>query len=157
MRGAVPAALLALGATSALAISPKVDVDAIRALRADSNRAIAAHNMARFTPMFADDAVFVWSNGSSAIGKDGLVKFFTKDFADPAFVAYVRTPSQVKISDRGVRAVEHGHWTAYKHEARGDTRYGGDYAAHWFKTDEGWRVRGELYVKLYCHGPLCLP
>jgi uncharacterized protein (TIGR02246 family) len=129
----------------------------IERLRALSNRAIAAHDMAAFTPLFADDAVFVWSNGSSAVGKAGLVATFARDFADPAFVTYVRTPGQITVSDQGVRAVEHGTWTALKREARGETRYGGDYAAHWFKTPQGWRVRGELYVKLACTGPLCTP
>jgi uncharacterized protein (TIGR02246 family) len=133
------------------------DKAAILALRATSNRAIAAHDLAAFTPVFADDAVFVWSNGTSAVGKAGLKAWFAKDFADPAFVTYIRTPETVAISDQGVRAVEHGTWTAIKREPRGETRYGGDYAAHWFKTAEGWRVRGELYVKLRCAGPLCTP
>ena len=126
---------------------------AIRALREVSNRAIAAHDLVRFTPIFADDAVFVWSNGTSAVGKAALSRSFAEDFADPLFIAYIRTPRQIAISDRGVRAVEHGTWKALK---RG-TVYGGDYAAHWFKTDRGWRVHGELYVKLHCKGPLCLP
>lgn len=133
------------------------DEAAIRALRAESNRAIAAHDLARFTPIFADDAVFIWSNGSTAVGKAALEGFFARDFADPAFVAYVRTPDRVSVSDQGARAVEHGTWTAIKREPRGETRYGGDYAAHWIRTPEGWRVKGELYVKLRCTGPLCVP
>ena len=138
---------------------PAYDEDrgAIMALRAESNRAIAAHDLAKFTPIFADDAVFVWSNGTSAIGKAGLAEFIARDFADPAFVTYIRTPVTVAVSEQGVRAVEHGTWTAIKREPRGETRYGGDYAAHWFKTAQGWRVRGELYVKLSCTGPLCTP
>ena len=133
------------------------DQAAIRALRAASNRAIAAHDMAAFTPVFAEDAVFVWSNGTSAVGRAGLAQFFARDFADPAFVTYVRTPRQVAVSAQGARAVEHGTWTAIKREPRGETRYGGDYAAHWARTAQGWQVRGELYVKLHCIGPLCTP
>ena len=133
------------------------DQAAIKALRTASNRAIAAHDLAMFTPMFAEDAVFVWSNGTSASGRAGLAEFFARDFADPAFVAYVRTPARVAISAQGTRAVEHGTWTAIKREPRGETRYGGDYAAHWARGAQGWQVRGELYVKLYCSGPLCTP
>jgi ketosteroid isomerase-like protein len=133
------------------------DASAIRAVRAASNRAIADHEMARFTPAFADDAVFVWSNGTSAVGKAGLERFFAQDFADPAFDRYVRTPGRVSVAANGVRAVEHGTWTALKHNADGETRYGGDYAAHWMKTPEGWRIKGELYVKLRCEGSLCTP
>lgn len=129
----------------------------IIALRGQSNRAIAAHDLKAFTPVFADDAVFVWSNGTSAIGKAGLEAFFSRDFADPAFIAYIRTPGAVAVSENGLRAVEHGTWTALKRSEGGETRYGGDYAAHWFKGKDGWRIRGELYVKLRCQGPLCTP
>jgi uncharacterized protein (TIGR02246 family) len=149
-----------LGAMAfAAAAGPKAPFAADRAeiarLRASSNQAIAAHDMAAFLPVYAEDAVFVFSNGSSAVGRAGLAAVFAKDFADPAFVTYVRTPGTIKVSDTGVRAVEHGTWTALKREARGETRYSGDYAAHWFKTTEGWRIRGELFVKLRCAGPLC--
>jgi uncharacterized protein (TIGR02246 family) len=133
------------------------DAAAIRALRATSNRAIADHDLARFTPVFADDALFVWSNGSTAIGKAALAQFFASDFADPAFDRYVRTPQRVSVAANGVRAVEHGTWTALKHNAEGQTRYGGDYAAHWVRKDGAWRIQGELYVKLRCEGSLCTP
>ncbi|MDB5480728.1 MAG: hypothetical protein JWO83_1781 [Caulobacteraceae bacterium] len=33
------------------------------------------------------------------------------------------------MSEQGVHAVEHGTWTALKREARGESRYGSDYAA----------------------------
>jgi uncharacterized protein (TIGR02246 family) len=133
------------------------DAAAIRALRARSNRAIAEHDMAGFTPAFDDDAVFVWSNGTTAIGKAGLMQFFARDFADPAFDRYVRTAARVAVAANGVRAVEHGTWTALKHDAAGQTRYGGDYSAHWMKKDGAWRIQGELYVKLHCEGSLCTP
>lgn len=129
------------------------DGEAIRALRARSNAAIRAHDMAAFLPVFADDAVFVWSNGTSSVGKAGLQASFARDFADPAFMTYIRTPQRVSVSENGQRAAELGTWTALKR----DTRYGGDYIAHWFKGAGGWQVRGEIYVKLYCQGPLCTP
>ena len=65
----------------------------------------------------------------------------------------MRTPDQVSVSDRRVRASERGTWIALKQ----GTRYGGDYLAHWMKVADRWRVVGELYVKLYCSGPLCTP
>jgi uncharacterized protein (TIGR02246 family) len=135
----------------------QAEVDQIKALRAASNRAIAAHDMAALLPVFAEDAVFVFSNGSSAKARSEMQALFAKDFADPAFVTYVRAPGSVTVSDAGVRAVEHGQWTAIKREPRGETRYGGDYTAHWFKSPQGWQIRGELYVKLRCTGPLCTP
>ena len=154
---ALAAALSALPAQAAPRSGHAADAAAIRAVRATSNRAIADHDMAAFTPAFADDAVFVWSNGTSAIGKTGLMQFFSRDFADPAFVKYVRSPARVSVSANGVRAIEHGTWTALKKNADGETRYGGDYAAHWMKQDGAWRIVGELYVKLRCEGSLCTP
>jgi ketosteroid isomerase-like protein len=132
-------------------------VGEIKNLRETSNRAIAAHDMAAFLLVFADDSTFVWSNGSSARGKAELQDRLAQDFADPSFVTSVRSPESVSVSDAGVRAVEHGTWTALKREPRGETRYGGDYMAHWFKTPQGWQIRGEVYVKLRCSGPLCTP
>jgi ketosteroid isomerase-like protein len=126
---------------------------AIRSLRLASNQAILRHDIAAFLPAFADDAVFTWSNGSSAVGKPALEAFFAHDFADPNFIAYVRTPKTISVSDTGARAAEHGTWTALKK----GTRYGGDYFAHWMRKPEGWRVQGEVYVKLYCSGSLCTP
>lgn len=165
MRAAIWAAVVVLSmgpvgmalAKAPAATGSAADVQAIRTLRAASNQAISKHDMASFTPVFADDAVFVWSNGTSAVGKAALQQFFARDFADPAFISYVRTPARVTVSANGVRAVEHGTWTALKKNADGETRYGGDYAAHWMKTPEGWRVKGELYVKLRCSGSLCTP
>ena len=151
------AALLAASPAMAQPKGAGADVAAIRALRATSNKAIADHDMAAFTPVFADDALFVWSNGSTAIGKAGLQAFFEKDFADPVFIKYVRTPARIVVSQSGARAVEHGTWQAFKHNAAGDTRYGGDYAAHWVRKPDGWKVQGELYVKLRCTGSLCTP
>jgi uncharacterized protein (TIGR02246 family) len=145
-----------LAATSALA-ADSPDQATIRALRAESNRAIAAHDLKAFLPVFAEDAAFVWSNGSSASGRSGLAARFAEDFADPAFIRYVRTPAVIQLSDTGARAVEHGTWEAFKTSQGQPTRYGGDYTAHWARTPTGWRIRGELYVKLRCEGPLCTP
>lgn len=129
------------------------DIGAIKAARAANNLAIAEHDLKSFLVTFADDAVFTWSNGTHAIGRIQLASRFDEDFRDPNFNRYVRTPASISVSDRGVRAIERGGWTALKK----GTRYGGDYVAHWIKTPEGWRVIGELYVKLYCSGSLCTP
>jgi hypothetical protein len=63
----------------------------IRSLRAASNRAIAAHDMKAFLPLFAEDAGFVFSNATTASGRAGLEAVFARDFADPAFVTYIRS------------------------------------------------------------------
>ena len=58
---------------------------------------------------------------------------------------------EILVAEDGARAVERGRWTGLlKNKV-----VGGDYAAHWERTSEGWRVRGELYVRLYCTGASC--
>jgi uncharacterized protein (TIGR02246 family) len=133
------------------------DQRAILRLRAENNQAIADHDIKKFSPMFAEDSGFIFSDGRTAVGRAGITAALTADFANPAFVTYVRSPTTITISENGARAVEHGVWTALKREERGETRYGGDYAAHWARTPDGWTVRGELFVKLRCTGPLCTP
>ena len=129
----------------------------IEALRAATNRAIAAHDPEALLPYFAEDAVFAWGDGSSAVGRAALKADFAEDFSNPLFVTYIRTPETIAISDTGKQAVEHGTWTGLRHEPRGETRSGGDYTAHWLKSPQGWRIQGEVYVKLRCTGPLCEP
>ena len=152
---------LIVGAFGAAAQAPdaraSADQMAIRKLRADNNQAIADHDIKKFSPLFAEDAGFIFSDGRTAAGRAGITAALTADFANPAFVTYVRSPTTITISENGARAVEHGVWTALKREDRGETRYGGDYAAHWARTPGGWMVRGELFVKLRCTGPLCTP
>lgn len=32
-----------------------------------------------------------------------------------------------------------------------------DYFAHWAKKDGAWLTVAEVYVALYCNGPICAP
>ncbi len=141
----------------AVAAGVAADVHEIRDLRAASNQGIAAHSAAEAVAPFAEDAVFVFGGGGSAVGRKAMAAAFASDFADPAFVTYVRAPTRIRISDTGARAVEHGTWTGLWRQAAGETRYRGDYTANWAHTPSGWRVRGELYVTLQCEGPRCKP
>lgn len=127
----------------------------VKASRNANNRAIAAHDLSAVLPIFADDAVLLWSDGRSANGKAELKSKIAADFADPAFVTELHSTDSVAIADAGVSAVEHGTWTAIKSGSQGETRYGGDYMAQWVSSTQGWRIKGEIYVKLRCSGPLC--
>ena len=130
----------------------------IRALRQDSNAAIAAHDLDRLGRMYADDAVFVWSNGSSAVGKAAMLATFADDFGDhDGAVTFVRTPKAVTLAASGMRAFETGTWVGLRQGSAGGMRYGGSYSAHWANGPDGWRVRGELFVKLHCTGARCKP
>lgn len=127
------------------------DVESIRGLREANNKALAAHDLQGFAGLFDENALFVWSDGSTAIGRKGLKKDFAERFKDPNLTTYIRAPREIAVAEDGARAVERGRWTGLlKNKV-----VGGDYAAHWVRTAEGWKVRGELYVRLYCTGTGC--
>ncbi|MEG3179490.1 YybH family protein [Sphingomonas sp. LT1P40] len=132
---------------------------AIHALRADHNAAIAARDLDRMTAMYDENAVFIWSDGSSTNGRVAMRAVFAEDFSDPAWdsVVFVRTPDQIEIAKSGVRAFETGRWVGTKRKGASQIRYGGFYSAHWSRTETGWKVHGELYVKLHCTGRRCTP
>ena len=128
---------------------------AIIALRANSNRAIAAHDLEGAVRIDADDFVIV--DGDDAIDRSAAQDraSWAKVFAQPGFDRYVRTPSSVEIGENSgvLRAAETGTWEgALKH---GEARPYGAYFAHWTKRSGQWRVVSETYVTLGCDGAGC--
>lgn len=138
-----------------LAAAAPGDEAAIRAVRAETNAAIAAHDVARLAASFTDDVVLVSGGGDAFAGRDGLVRAFTSAFAAPGFVDYVRTPLRIEIAGAGPRAAEHGRWLGRWRTSAGETRRSGIYLAQWLRAGGGWRIRAELYVTLACAGPGC--
>jgi ketosteroid isomerase-like protein len=64
---------------------------ALRAKRKLTNRLIAAHDAARLRPHLTDDMLLIVGDGGLIQGAETVVAAFAAQFADPAFVAYVRT------------------------------------------------------------------
>lgn len=118
--------------------------DAIRARRRLTNKLIAAHEAARLKPFFAPDIRLIAGDGALILGADAVVEAFAAQFADPDFVTYVRTPQGVELDAQGVRAAEHGRWTA---DWKG-SEMGGTYLAVWRKSLGQWILESELYVTL---------
>ena len=134
------------------------DVETIWRLRNETNRALQARDLDKFASHFTDDVVTVGGGGGATSGKAALRARIAQGFADRDFVTYVRTPATVRVAtqaDGGLRAAEQGRWTGLWKDARGETRWSGDYMAQWVKTGDGWRIRAELYVSLACLGPGC--
>jgi len=84
--------------------------NAVHAKRKLTNRLIAAHDAPRLRPHLADDMLLIVGDGDLIQGADAVVAAFARQFADPAFVAYVRTPETVEIAEDGQRAAETGRW-----------------------------------------------
>ena len=81
----------------------------IRALRAQSNQAIAAHDADRTVSFMAPDVVVGVAGGPTLKGRDASRAAFAQQFADRAFVTYERTIEQVTLPDP-MRATERGRW-----------------------------------------------
>jgi ketosteroid isomerase-like protein len=123
---------------------PTPDV-AIRAKRKLTNRLIAAHDAARLRPHFADDMLLIAGDGAPILGADAVLAAFASQFADPAFVAYVRTTDTVELADDGHRAAETGRWIGrWKH----GVEMGGSYLAAWRESRGQWLLERELYITL---------
>ena len=78
-------------------------------------------------------------------GADAVVAAFASQFADPAFVAYVRTTDAVEIADDGHRAAETGRWIG---SWKGGVEVSGTYMAAWRESRGQWLLERELYITL---------
>jgi hypothetical protein len=97
---------------------------AVLDLRADHNRAIAAHDLDGVMSVAGDDYILV--GGSSGIdrSKAEARKGWAEEFATDGFDRYVRSPTQIEIGERrGVlRAAELGRWEGFTRKAAGMSR-----------------------------------
>ncbi|MFC3712108.1 nuclear transport factor 2 family protein [Sphingoaurantiacus capsulatus] len=149
MKLAIALAAAMMAAMPATAADPEAQ---IRARRAESNAAIAAHDAAAMRPHYLPD--FTIMPGSSGAPSD-LDAFLTRigtTFADPTFVHYVRTPTKVTIGASGKRAAETGTWVGTWNKPDGTMRLSGVYQAMWLPTPDGWRLKNESFVSLACEG-----
>ena len=114
----------------------------IRALRHQSNAAIARHDVAAATAMMRDDVRVISSHGSFVEGLPAMAQAFAEVFADAKFVTYIREPESIEVG--GATAAEIGQW---KGRWQGSV-VRGRYLARWQHSDIGWRIAAELYIPL---------
>ncbi|MBW8814640.1 MAG: nuclear transport factor 2 family protein [Caulobacterales bacterium] len=118
--------------------------DAIRARRRLTNKLIAAHEAARLRPFFTADVKVIVGDGSLILGVDAVIEAFAGQFAEPAFIDYLRETERVEIDAAGGRAAEAGRWTGRWRGAE----MTGVYLAVWRKVTGQWAIESELYVTL---------
>ncbi len=118
----------------------------IRALRHQSNAAIARHDVAAAIAIMRDDVRVISSHGSFVEGLPAMAQAFGEIFADANFVTYTREPESIEVGE--AKAAEIGRW-----DGRWQDRVvRGSYMARWQRTDIGWRVTAELYIPLLTDG-----
>ncbi|ATQ41323.1 nuclear transport factor 2 family protein [Caulobacter mirabilis] len=123
-------------------------LDAIRARRKLTNKIIAAHEAARLKPFLHPDMTLITGDGSLVLGAQAVVDAFAGQFADPAFVRYVRATETVELDEFGDRAAESGRWTALWKSGDGEQTMSGTYLATWRKLTGQWVIENELFVTL---------
>jgi ketosteroid isomerase-like protein len=119
--------------------------DAIAARRKLTNRLIAGKDAARLAPFLAGDVKVIAGDGSLILGARDVLAAFAGQFADPDFVAYVRTTQRIDLDAEGARAAEHGTWVGTWRTAGEQS---GTYLAVWRKVTGQWVIESELFVTL---------
>jgi len=122
-----------------------VDEAKIREIRAESNRAIAAQDVAGVSASLADDFVVVIGDGTF-LRREEYLAAFAHGFEQPSPLSYERIPGEIRLSAALPLAAEHGHWTGRLMDGR--TLFTGTYSAMWRRTAAGWQLRSELFVLL---------
>ena len=133
------------------------DVAEIRAARARSNAAIAAHRAEAVRALFTDDYTALPGSSGRPLSAEQTTRRLAAAFADPAFVTYVRTPGRIVVASSGKRAAETGRWLGLWRKPDGEMRLSGVYQATWVPGASGWRLLNESFVTLRCTGSSACP
>lgn len=128
------------------------DDAAIRAARAQSNQAIANHDLAGIARHWLPDVHIVTSTSTQGTGREDNGQRMAAQFARRPDTVYVRTPTAVDVFAAWNVASERGEWTGRWTESDGIVQVGGTYLAQWRKVDGAWRIQAELFVPTHCAG-----
>lgn len=122
--------------------------DAIRAVRAASNAAIAARDADYVVACMLDDVTVSVARGPVLQGREASRKAFAEQFAERAFSGYVREPTDIAIDATGLRATERGNWTGRWHHGLREETMRGTYVAEWRHTGFGWFIQSEVFTPI---------
>lgn len=115
--------------------------DYIKKLREDSNIAISNRDIEMLMSSYVEDIVVISAEGRKLIDKDELKAAWTNIFRQKG-LAFERLSDKILLSKDKNRAWESGKWRY------SDGSEGGEYAAMWISTSDGWKIRSELFVGL---------
>ena len=124
----------------------KSQQDAIRAVRAASNAAIAARDCDRVVACMLEDVTVSVARGPVLQGREASRAAFAEQFADRAFVGYVREATDIVIDSPPMCATEHGRWTGRWRHGGVEQLMRGTYEAGWRHTELGWFIQSEVFT-----------
>jgi uncharacterized protein (TIGR02246 family) len=128
------------------------DDDMIRAARARSNAAIAAHDPAAIARVWMEDVHVVSSTSTQTAGRDANRQRMAQQFANRPDTVYVRRPTAIDVYAPWSVASERGEWRGTWTEPDGAFEIGGTYLVQWRKVAGEWLIQAELYVPTRCTG-----
>jgi ketosteroid isomerase-like protein len=120
---------------------------AIRARRAEFNRALAEADLGAIGPLLAPDCVLVAGTDSALLsGRKAQLLAWKREFAAADRTVYRRIPERIELSPIAPMALEHGNWKGMT--LSGAVLASGSYAAKWRKTAGEWAIEAEIYLTL---------
>ena len=128
------------------------DEQMIRAARARSNAAIAAHDLTAIAGEWMPDVHVVSSTSAQTAGREANQQRMAQQFKNRPDTLYVRTPSTIEVNAAWAVASERGDWVGRWTEPDGKLEIGGTYQAQWRKVDGRWLIQAELFVPTRCAG-----
>jgi hypothetical protein len=128
------------------------DEVAIRAARARSNGAIAAHAYSGVEAELAPGYTVIPGSLGRPLEAEAAAARIGAGMRDPSFVTYLRTPRRIAIASNRKRAVELGKWVGIWKKADGEMRLTGTYQATWVPVGTAWKLLNESFVSLDCVG-----
>jgi uncharacterized protein (TIGR02246 family) len=151
MRYPLAAALTVTFVASVLS-SPSADEALIRAARARSNAAIAAHDLDGIARVWMPDVHVVSSTSAQGAGRDENRARMAAQFERRPDTVYERRPIEVRVYAPWQVASERGEWWGTWTESDGKVRIGGAYLAQWRKVGREWLIQAEVFVPAQCTG-----
>ncbi|MBK6487073.1 MAG: nuclear transport factor 2 family protein [Gemmatimonadetes bacterium] len=118
---------------------------AIRAQRAASNRAIAARDVDGVVACMLVDVSVAVAGGPRLTGREASRRAFIEQFAERAFLGYVREPDDVSVHDPPTTATERGRWEGRWRGGALEQVRSGRYVARWRHTSMGWLIASEEF------------
>lgn len=138
---AVP--LMACGAAEP-AVDYAAEEQAIRALVADWNEAIAAGDVGAITALYARDGYVAPPGADRVQGHEGLEQFWAGLVSFPELDMTI-VPAEIQIARAGDLAYESGTYTMSFAAGEGRAEDHGKYVVVWEEQDDGWKVVADVF------------
>ena len=128
--------------------SENMDENAIREVRALSNKALAEKDVEAFVACLMPDVHVVTSANAQLSGRDQQRDYMQQIITKYPDIVFVRSAVSIEVNVETGSAAETGTWKGGWSESGEAVELEGNYFAKWTKTDAGWLIQAEIFVGL---------